>query len=452
MSLRSVPGTGQQYHLICFDTHGAEVPDADGTSASQLAISALAEPGAGVTDVFIFSHGWQGDLDDAIRQYDSWIGAANPDAAGDGITPFLIGLHWPSKAWSDRELSAGPSGLLGEEPPAPGTSITVAEAVDEFAGHLGDSGEVRDALQQVLTFAAAVDPDREASSADRMPRAVAEAYRRLAAASRAGAGDEPLLGSSWDPDLVFAEATAPGDGADGLLGGGFFGTLREAVLAPLRQLTFWHSKNQAREFGEGGAAGLVRAIMARSQTRLHLVGHSFGTIAMAGAVRGPGDQPVPPPRPVDSLLLVQGAVSLWAFAEQVPADVGVGRGYFADVVTKPFVRGVVIATRTRWDFAVGKFYPLAVGLANQFLLGGDFPKFGGIGTFGIQGVAGTVELPPLAPGATLQGGLVPGTVYNVDASAVIATLAGAAGAHNDLAHSELSWLGWSAAKASAAIG
>jgi hypothetical protein len=47
---------------------------------------------------------------------------------------------------------------------------------------------------------------------------------------------------------------------------------------------------------------------------------------------------------------------------------------------------------------------------------------------------------------------VPGTVYNIDASAVIATLSGAAGAHNDLAHPELSWLAWSAATASAAVG
>ena len=320
--------------------------------------------------------------------------------------------------------------------------------MDAFAEQFGGSDEVRSALGQVLTFVAGVDRGRDATSADTLPTAVADAYRALARAAGAG-GDDPLLGSTWDPDRVFAEAAAPAGGKDGLLAGGFFGKLREALLTPLRQLTFWHSKNQAREFGETGAADLLRAIMARSPARLHLVGHSFGTIVLAGAVRGPGPQPVPPPRPVDSLLLVQGAVSLWAFAAEVPAAVGSGRGYFADVVTPEFVRGVVIATRTQWDYAVGRFYPLAVGVVNQFLLGGDLPKFGGIGAFGIQGVVGTVELEPLAKGATLQSGLVPGTVYNVDAAAVIATLAGVEGAHNDLAHSELSWLAWSAARASA---
>lgn len=448
MSLRTVPGTDQQYHLICFDKRGAEVLDEDGTSASEQALSALADPTAGVTDVFVLSHGWQGDLDDAIRQYDSWIGAANPDAPGDGSTAFLIGLHWPSKAWSNRELAGAPSGLLGEEPPAAGATVTVGEAVEELTQQFGDSEEVRGALEQVLSFVAGVDTSRDATSADSMPAAVADAYRALARAAGAG-GDEPLLGSAWDPDRVFGEAAAPGAGADGLLAGGFFGKLREALLAPLRQLTFWHSKNQAREFGETGAADLLRAILARSPARLHLLGHSFGTIVLAGAIRGPGQHPVPPPRPVDSFVLVQGALSLWAFAAEVPPAVGSGRGYFADVVTPEFVRGVVIATRSRWDYAVGRFYPLAVGIVNQFLLGDDLPKFGGIGAFGIQGVAGTVELPPLAKGATLQSGLVPGRVYNVDAAAVIATLAGVEGAHNDLAHPELNWLAWSAARVSA---
>ena len=73
--------------------------------------------------------------------------------------------------------------------------------------------------------------------------------------------------------------------------------LREAVLTPLRQLTFWHGKNQAREFGERGAAKLVRAVMAASPARVHLMGHSFGTIVVSSAVRGPGKSPDCPAAP-----------------------------------------------------------------------------------------------------------------------------------------------------------
>ncbi len=446
MSLRTVPGSNQQYHLISYDASGAEVPDADGSSASAAALAALAGPAPGVTDVFILSHGWQGDLDDAIWQYDSWIGAANPDTSADAISPFLIGLHWPSKAWSDRELKATPSGLLGGGPD-PADAITVERAVDEYAVLLGGSRDARAALATVLAFAAGIDPERTAGRSDRLPGDVVAAYRTLARGA-GGDGDSPLLGESWDAARAFAQATAGEGGNGGLLGDGLFARLREAVLAPLRQLTFWHSKDQARVFGEGGAAGLLRAVMARCDARVHLMGHSFGTIVVSGAVRGPGPLPAPPPRPVSSMFLVQGAVSLWAFAPEVPAGVGGGRGYFADVVGPSFVRGPIVATRSQWDYAVGKYYPLAVGLANQYLLGGDLPKFGGIGAFGIQGT-GAVELPPLVSGQLPRPDLAPGTVYNVDGSAVIATLSGAGGAHTDLAHPELSWLAWSAAQAAA---
>ncbi len=110
--------------------------------------------------------------------------------------------------------------------------------------------------------------------------------------------------------------------------------------------------------------------------------------------------------------------------------------------------GPIVATRSKWDYAVGKFYPLAVKVAGQYLLG-DLPKFGGIGTFGIQGVPGLVELPPLKSGTRARIDFEPHTVYNIDASAVIDDVQGPAGAHNDLAHPELSWLGWRSAVSAA---
>lgn len=446
MSLRRIPGTDQQYHLIAYDRKGEEVPDADGTSASEAALADLGAPGADVTDVFIISHGWQGDYDDAISQYDRWIGAANPDAVGDGIRPFIIGVHWPSKAWSDRELKSGSSGLLSGGMDAAPDAMTVDDAVGEYATQLADdSPETRAALTEILSYAARVDADQDAEEGDELPSEVADAYRVIAArVGAAGSGDEALLGGGWDPDAVFVASTTD-EGSGGLLGDGWFRKLREAVLTPLRQLTFWHGKNQAREFGERGGAQLVRAIMKASPARVHLIGHSFGTIVVSAAVRGPGQTPTPPPRPVSSLFLVQGAVSLWAFAPAAPPRFGGGRGYFADVATPAFVSGPIVVTRSKWDYAVGKFYPLAVKLASQYLLD-DYPKYGGIGTFGAQGVPGAVELGPLAPGSRSEGTeFLPGTLYNIDARNVIDELQGAAGAHNDLAHDELVWLAWNAA-------
>ena len=57
---------------------------------------------------------------------------------------------------------------------------------------------------------------------------------------------------------------------------------------------------------------------------------------------------------------------------------------------------------------------------------------------------------PLEPGSRSDDiAFAPSTLYNIDARNVIDELQGAAGAHNDLAHPELVWLGWNAARSTA---
>jgi hypothetical protein len=444
MVLRRIPDSDQSYHLLEFDKHGAERPDETGRLGSEAALEALTAPGAAVTDVFLLSHGWQGDYSDALGQYDSWLRAANVDRPDDPIRPLVLGLHWPSKAWSDRPLQSGPGGLLGDD--APEDAQSVQEAVDEIAGNLADTDEARAALTTILEYAASLDPDADATSGDTLPAEVADAYRRLAAEAGVRSDDDPLLSGEWDPEPAFAEAAEHGgDGEDGLLGEGFWSKLREAVLTPLRQLTFWTMKDRARVFGETGGSALLREIQRSARNvRVHVMGHSFGTIVVSATVRGPGERPSPPLRPVESMFLVQGAVSLWAFSPDVPDSVGGGRGYFADLLRPEFVAGPIVATRSKWDYAVGKYYPLAVRMARQYLLG-ETPKYGGIGTFGIQG-AGASELPSLGAGARPDGGFAQGKVFNLDASGIITRLQGPAGAHADIAHPQLGRLAWAAAK------
>src|SRR5262245_22426238 len=107
MPIRAVAGTGLTYHLVAFDGDGRErTDDPDGTMSRRAAQALADEP---VTDVFIFSHGWQGDVPAAVRQYDAWTGtmaAAQADVerarrVRPGFRPLLIGLHWPSLAWGE---------------------------------------------------------------------------------------------------------------------------------------------------------------------------------------------------------------------------------------------------------------------------------------------------------------------------------------------------------------
>ncbi len=58
---------------------------------------------------------------------------------------------------------------------------------------------------------------------------------------------------------------------------------------------------------------------------------------------------------VDSLTLVQGALSLWSYCSRIPV-LPERRGYFHRLVSERLVRGPVVATMSIHDRAVGSFY------------------------------------------------------------------------------------------------
>ena len=62
------------YALIHFDDNGKERtndPEGGLFSATILSAAARDQP----TNIFLFSHGWKGDVPSAIDQYNRWIGA-----------------------------------------------------------------------------------------------------------------------------------------------------------------------------------------------------------------------------------------------------------------------------------------------------------------------------------------------------------------------------------------
>src|SRR4051812_15645492 len=114
-----------RYLLVAFDANGDErTDDPDGPNGlmSERVLAALAEQP--VTDVFVFSHGWKGDLPSARQQYGEWTTAMVKDADLErtrqhrpGFKPLLVGLHWPSLPWGDEEFDEAASfAALGAEP------------------------------------------------------------------------------------------------------------------------------------------------------------------------------------------------------------------------------------------------------------------------------------------------------------------------------------------------
>ena len=222
---------------------------------------------------------------------------------------------------------------------------------------------------------------------------------------------------------------------------GVWGGLRDAALSPLRQLSFWKMKDRARRFGESGGHDLLSRLQRTAPTaRFHPMGHSFGCITVSSAVGGAVDAP-PLPRPIDSLFLVQGALSLWSFAAEIPYAKGKA-GYFNRIIADRRVSGPIITTRSAYDTAIGRDDPLGAYLKKQLLLDQRFPAYGGIGAFGVRGLPVAPDMPIQSVG--FQYDFRGARIYNLEASRVIRNGSGASGAHNDIAHPEVTHAFWAA--------
>jgi len=108
-------------------------------------------------------------------------------------------------------------------------------------------------------------------------------------------------------------------------------------------------------------------------------------------------------------------------------------GYFHPLIARHKVAGPIVTNQSRYDTAVGTYYPLGSRVAGQVdFAPGKLPKYGGLGTFGIQGPCIDLEGRPMLP-PDGDYGFQGERVYNLEASAYINEGSGAAGAHSDIA-------------------
>ncbi len=350
-----------------------------------------------------------------------------------GFRPLLIGLHWPSLPWGDEELgnSVVSFDLTAVAP--------VERLVEQYAQRLADTEASRQALQTI--FRAAMEDMAPAH----LPPEVCEAYKILN--GEAGLGSEGEAASpgtdraSFEPQSIFQATEAEPVNFGGWSWGG--------LLAPLRTLSFWKMKDLACKFGESGGFKLLTKLQraAAAGVRFHLMGHSFGCIAVSAMLAGPYGRGTLV-RPVHSVALLQGVLSFWSYCCDIPY-LPSRAGYFYSLVADGKVAGPIITTQSEFDTAVGKMYPLAAGivLSEVDFAPGQLPEYGGLGTFGARGPGlSVVDMDMLPLGAEYQ--FEPGKIYNLESSEYICDVSGgdlAGGAHNDIAKPEVAHAVWSAA-------
>jgi hypothetical protein len=437
MPTRLTPKHQLPYFLVCFDKEGNERTEENGTLLSERLLGDLRSAAPPVTDVFVMSHGWKGDVPAAIDQFDRWI-----DAMGDctddrarartvrpGFNPLLVGFHWPSLPFGEDDMGGNAFSTTAGAGGADGF-------IDLWADRIADTPAARAALQTLLD-AALEDLEPERLSAE-----VLLAYQTLDREAGLAQGSPAAAPgadrSTFDPQQLFLDAV---DG-EASFGGGIMG----ALLSPLRQLSFWQMKKRARLVGERGGHRLLQSLRdaGGSSLHIHLMGHSFGCIVVSSMLRGTD---LSHTLQVSSAILVQGALSLWSFARQLPNE-ATASGWFRPVIDSTRVAGPLVVTTSKFDTAVGKLYPAAAGVAGQVAFDprrDEFPTYGAAGTFGVQGAGTGAHVLVLEEGNVAGPlGLQPGTIYNVVGDAVIKTGGGASGAHSDIDHPEVGHLFWSA--------
>ncbi len=376
--LTSVEGASVPYYIIPFD--------ADGHCEAPQTRTHLLDAVADSTDVFLFSHGWNNDWTVATRRYEDFIKGwqslrkSHGIVAPAGYKPLLLGIFWPSQALAWFEQETGP-GFAASDP------------VERAAGAQREADTLREIAQAVPESTR--ERFYELAQASSLTQGEAREFAGLlAATARAddeGARDDALTGD----DLLMAARSLAAPEPDfndvGTVGGGVGGGPATAGLIDflakfdprqiVKPFTVWQMKDRAGRVGQKGVAPLLTDLLKRSKARVHLLGHSYGCKVVMTALCTPATLP----RSVESALLLQPAVSQYAFAAKVPARDRAG-GYFQALER---VRQPIVATYSANDVPLTKLFHVAVRRHDdlgelQFAAGGSPSKYAAMGGFGPQ--------------------------------------------------------------------
>jgi hypothetical protein len=420
--------------------------DKDGNGDATIATFLGELPEAGLTDLFIFSHGWNNDHATALDLYTRFFGAMR-DVLEDGTAKLRLGVEigcagvfWPSILFpGDTPPAASDGGAssfsAGAEPPSLESELPKAFCDPDQQAKLNDLigllntrpsdnealFEFRDKLRSIITL--------------------------------------PELGSTQDSlealtqtdndrwlELLDAAAQAHDDSEGGAASvGGFFDKMWNGAKQVLRVATYWEMKNRAGIIGKGSVGPLIAKIhKTLPSLKIHLIGHSFGARLVSYALAGLSDGMVGPESPVKTLYLLQGAFSHFAFAPKLPFDSN-RSGDLHGMAAR--VDGPLMATFSKKDTAVGVAYPAASVLAGADASAAEdvMYRWEGMGCDGAQASDAAVHTlgePPYT--------FEPGSWLNLDGSSVIVAGGPPSGAHSDIVHPQTALVALLAAKVLAA--
>lgn len=360
-----------------------------------------------LTDLVVFSHGWNNDKADATGLYDNFVRSAQeiidaevvPGATGRRIG--VMRVYWPSKKFAEKDLIPGGGSASATRENDDSLRQLLEELKQDpllLGGH-----DVDEARRPSLDRAMELIPKLSSPEAQ---REYVQCLRAILNPDEKHEDDGSVEFFSSKPETLFENLSVPvnlsvvrvSGGATRLEGAvGFPGDLLDGINAAARRIanyaTYYQMKSRARSVGRTGLGLVLAQVRSRKgDLPLHLVGHSFGGLVVTAAATTLGTDSADV-----TMTLLQAAFSHNGFA--VKFD-GVNDGGFRTVIGDKRVSGPILITHTKNDKAVGIAYPLASRIARHVAsaLGDENDPYGGLGRNGAQHTPEAKELGgPLKP-------------------------------------------------------
>jgi Serine hydrolase len=339
-----IPNVKMETWLIRFDENG--VCSSPGTR------DALLKRLADQKDrpVIFFSHGWNNDFADAVDLYRRFLTTFEKLLVTHplpGNAPIFVGVTWPS-IWLASDAGPQMAGV-GDEFKASSEAIlrellhilpatTNWERLYTLLDKERLAGDESKELAGLLAPAFGEGEDGGAKKAPASEESIVKALADLQAFESGPQKDE-----DEKPRLVDDGEIA------GVAAAGLFDFLDPRPA--LRLASLYIMKDRAGKVGSNGVAALLRAMLARTEAPIHVVGHSFGCKVMLSAAAT-----APLSRKLKSMLLLEPAISHLAFAASVPGRGGPG-GY-RTVLER--VENPIFSTYSASDFPLHGIYHLAL--------------------------------------------------------------------------------------------
>jgi pimeloyl-ACP methyl ester carboxylesterase len=456
------------FYVVPFDQDGrCTGPVTRGDLLKNLA-EAEEERNTPYSDIFLFSHGWNTTWPRAVEAYETFINgfatlhADLPNPPGRTHRPLLVGVFWPSAVLVDpgesppqmagdgagvahesdelvgaeeatkteiaRQLRPEARARFYEMAQKPGLSGTEAREFSSFLAPLWFEDEARDDLNLDAGRIAETELLSIWKNLPNSDRGEGDQFGFARGGFGFGSTSAAFSGGSEEPSGMLPSApqvpvhSVPDPQAAGLTE---FLNPRELI----RTTSVWMMKDRAGRVGADGVHGLMSDILTATSARVHLIGHSFGGKVVLSALCA-GELP----RAVESVLLLQPAISYLCFSPEVP---GTGRpgGYFR-ALSVDRCRQPILSTFSARDFPLTKIFHLAVRRASDLgdiqIAAGPPGRYAALGGYGPAPGAGVVVVPAKDTGELydFNGN---SRVIGVESSRVI-------GGHSDVSNKWTWWM------------